>query len=105
MAQRGQTGTVFSATFTARLWRWESRRDEWRFVTVPSEPSEEIDAMPRPPRGFDSVRVRVTVGATVWSTSVFPNGAGTYSLPIKRAVRDAEGIEDDGDVRVTVEVI
>lgn len=94
-----------SFTFTARLWRWESRRDEWRFVTIPPAPSEEIDAMPRPPRGFDSVRVRVTVGATTWLTSAFPDGAGTYSLPIKRAVRDAEGIEDGGDVAVTVEVI
>lgn len=50
-----------------------------------------------PPRGFGSVRVEATVGGTTWRTSVFPDSrGGSYVLPVKRAVREAEDL-DDGD--------
>lgn len=39
------------------------------------------------------VRVEVTIGASTWRTSLFPDGRrGTYVLPVKRAVRTAEGL-------------
>jgi hypothetical protein len=47
------------------------------------------------------VRVHVRIGQTVFATSVFPEKAsGSYLLPVKKSVREKEGI-DDGD-RVTV---
>ena len=55
---------------------------------------------------FGAVRVRVTVGATTWSTSVFPDSKqGSYVLPVKKAVRVAEGLDDGDDVEVTLEVL
>jgi Domain of unknown function (DUF1905) len=64
----------------------------WHFTTVPPEIAEIIHLASGPRVGFGSVRVRVTVGDSSWSTSVFPNTRDTYVLPLKRSVRDAEGI-------------
>ena len=92
-------------TFTSVLWRWEAQ-DAWRFVTVPADLTDAIRLTTGPPRGFGSVRVEVTVGATTWRTSVFPDTtAGTYILPMKRAVRVAEGLEDGDEVAVTLRLV
>ena len=93
-------------TFDAELWVWDARRsDIWMFVSLPTEASEEIrDLAPGPPRGFGSVRVRVTVGASTWTTSIFPDSAG-YVLPVKRAVRQAEDLEVGDIATVTVELV
>ena len=64
--------------FTASIYEWTARRN-WFFVDVPPEPSADIADQPRMPRGFDSVRVTATVGATTWNTSIFPGG-DTYAL-------------------------
>jgi hypothetical protein len=88
--------------FTASLWRWPAQ-DAWRFVTVPSDLADAIRFASGPPRGFGSVRVEVTVGATTWRTSVFPDaGLGTYVLPVKKAVRQAEDLDDGDPVTVTL---
>ena len=92
-------------TFTAPLWQWDARQDDaWWFVTVPPDASDALADLPLPPRGFGSIRVRVTVGATTWSTSVFPSTEqNAYVLPMKKAVRRAEGLEPDAPVHVTIE--
>jgi hypothetical protein len=65
------------------------------------EIADEVRDAAGEPAGFGSVRVHVRIGQTVWATSVFPEKAsGSYLLPVKKSVRDSEGI-DDGD-RVTV---
>jgi len=74
----------------------------WHFVTVPEDPSEVIHLESGPRVGFGSVRVRVTVGGSSWSTSVFPNTRDTYVLPLKRSVRDAEGILAGDVIGVTL---
>ncbi|HEV6953931.1 MAG TPA: DUF1905 domain-containing protein [Promicromonospora sp.] len=92
--------------FTAPLWQWEARTDSWWFVTVPPEHSDELADLPLPPRGFGSVRVRVTVGGSTWTTSVFPSDrSGGYVLPMKKKVRDAERLTPDAPVAVRLETV
>ena len=94
--------------FDAELWIWDARRaDSWTFVSLPTEASEEIrDLAAGPRRGFGSLRVRVTVGGSTWTTSIFPDSArGSYVLPIKRAVRTAEALEAGDIAAVSVELI
>jgi hypothetical protein len=96
-------------TFEAELWRWEARPDNtWVFVTLPAAASEEIrEVSARTPRpGFGSVRVRASVGGTAWATSVFPDATlGRYVLPVKKAVRKAEGLDLGDTTTVTVELV
>ncbi|MGI5286240.1 DUF1905 domain-containing protein [Nonomuraea polychroma] len=94
--------------FDAELWIWDARRaDSWTFVSLPAEESEEIQDMTGGSRrGFGSLRVRVTIGGSSWRTSIFPDkGSGCYALPIKRAVREAEGLGAGDVARVTVELL
>ena len=93
--------------FDAVLWKWQARTDSWTFVSLPAPVADEIlDVAGPAARGFGSLRVEVTVGGTVWRTSIFPDSArATYVLPVKRAVRQAEGLELDGPVRVALTIL
>ena len=73
----------------------------WFFTAVPPE----IREIPRPYRGFGSVRVRAHVGGSEWSTSIFPSSDGSYVLPLKKKVRDAKSLVDGGPVSVRLEVL
>ena len=84
--------------FEAELWLW-SARDSWTFITLPPDAAKEIRFFhsggggSRPRRGFGSIRVQVTCGDSQWKTSIFPDSrSGSYVLPIKAAIRKAEGI-------------
>ena len=89
--------------FTATVWRYDGQV-AWYFLTLPVDLSEEIRA--RTERvGFGSVRVDVRIGATSWSTSVFPDKeSGSFVLPVKAAVRRAEDLDDGSPARVHVTV-
>lgn len=54
-------------------------------------------------RGFGSVKVEARIGDSEWTTSVFPQDDGWF-LPVKAAVRRAEGLEegDMASVQVTL---
>lgn len=91
--------------FTAELWPWKPDGG-WYFLTLSPDAAEVVRERPRPARGFGSVRVRATVGGTTWDTSVFPDsGSGSYVLPVKRAVRRAEGLDDGDPVEVALDVL
>ncbi|MDZ8276289.1 DUF1905 domain-containing protein [Microbacterium aquimaris] len=91
--------------FDAELWRWDARDDSaWFFVSVPPELSGQIREIPRPSRGFGSVKVRVEIGGSRWETSIFPDKAsGSYVLPVKKAVRVAEGLDLGDTARVRLD--
>lgn len=94
--------------FDAELWLWEARRsDSWTFVSLPAEVSEDIRELAAgSARGFGSLRVRVSVGRSTWTTSIFPDASsGCYALPVKRAIRRAESLEVGDVAAVTVELL
>lgn len=92
--------------FEAPLWTWDARRDHWTFVALPPEASEEIrGAVEGLSRGFGSVRVSAHVGSVRWRTSIFPDPARGYVLPIKRAARESVGAEAPDRIRVTLELV
>lgn len=92
--------------FESELFEWAARREKWVFAALPDDVSADIREVPRPRAGFDSVRVTVTLGSSRWATSIFPDSAdGPYVVPIKRAVRDAEGVDTGDRVRLGVETV
>jgi hypothetical protein len=92
--------------FDSELWLWKADA-AWHFLTVPADISDEIAERTREqPRGFGSVKARVRIGATTWSTSVFPDTErGAYVLPVKREVRDAEGLAAGSRAHVLLELV
>lgn len=105
-------------TFTAKIWLWPGNNAAWHFVTVPKEVSEKIKKVVTAPskggtketkrvrRGFGSVKVEVTVGKTIWQTSIFPDSrSGCYLLPIKLSARKAEGLYAEGAAKVKLTLV
>ena len=91
--------------FDAELWLWDGDA-AWHFLALPGEVSDDVRARAGSPRGFGSVRVQVTVGETVWKTSVFPDTRrGAYLLPVKKDVRRREGLDLGDRVPVQVELL
>ncbi len=98
-------------TVTTPLWRWQpaTAPAAWFFVTIAGDVADEIrlaaisgqwlDGR----KGFGSARVDATIGGTNWKTSVFPHKeSGGWLLPVKAAVRKAEGLVEGDAVTVTV---
>ncbi len=94
-------------TFTAKVWLYPGENANWHFVTVPKAQGMEIsERFGAHRRGFGSLRVEVTIGGTVWHTSIFPDRLSkSYMLPIKAKVRKIEDIEIDDTVECTIRII
>ena len=82
--------------FTASLWPWKEHEGSWWFVTVPEDVSDDIEERHGSSAGgFGSIKVQITVGTTTWRTSLFPSmEQRAYVLPMKKAVRVAETLEE-----------
>lgn len=72
---------------------------EWRgpapyvFAPVPAELTEEVRRIAQElSYGWGVVPVRVRVGASLWTTSLFPRDGG-YLVPLRMKERRAEGVE------------
>lgn len=91
--------------FRAKLWIYPGDA-AWHFVYVPKHESAEIQAVPRAVRrGFGAVRVQVTLGSSVWKTSIFPDKKSqAYLLPIKASVRKSEQVYAGDEAKFTLEL-
>jgi hypothetical protein len=99
---------VSAFEFSAPVWQWQGDGPAtWRFVTLPFDVTDEIDDIAsEATRGFGSVRVKVTIGRTTWTTSIFPSKEQkAFILPVKAAVRKAEGLADGTTARVHLELV
>lgn len=86
---------------TTTLWRWSGGANggDWFFVTLDGAVGEALSATALMHRletgrrsGWGSVKVTVQVGETEWRTSAFPSKERGWMVPIKAAVRKAEGL-------------
>lgn len=93
-------------SFTAPVWEHKGA-GAWHFLSLPEEVADEIEERyGHRTTGFGAVRVRVRVGGTAWSTSLFPDAKrSTYVLPVKKAVRQAEGLVAGSAAEIELEVL
>ncbi len=91
---------------TGNVWLYQGA-GAWHFVTIPKKISDEIKVRYSDlVRGWNSLRVRVTVGRTHWATSIFfDKESSCYILPIKALVRKTEGIAVDHNVSFILELV
>ena len=84
--------------FSAELFEWRGPAPFY-WLTVPEDDCASIRAEAAAASyGWGAVPVRARVGATEWETSLLPRNGG-YVLPVKNAVRRAEGVVE-GDIVV-----
>ena len=91
--------------FSGDLWFWKGPAP-WHFVTVPDSECQELEsASALVSYGWGMIPVAVQVGASRWTTSLWPKDGG-YIVPLKAWVRKAERLElgDPVTVRLTVDV-
>lgn len=89
-------------TFSGEVIHWRGPAPH-HWVTVPEEISDELAARPELSYGWGCIAVVVTIGDTRFETSLMPK-EGRYLVPVKAAVRAAEGIELGDVVELSVEV-
>lgn len=78
--------------FTGEIWEWRGPAPYY-FVTVPQPQSQELhDVAAEVTYGWGMIPVTVTIGDTVWETSLWPKDGG-YVVPLKDRIRKAEGLE------------
>ena len=102
-------------THTGEVWLWTSATSpgSWHFLSIDGAAGEAIaahEAIRRLEfgrgRGFGSVKVRAQIGGSTWNTSVFPaSQRDGYILPLKAAIRKAEGIAKGNKATVTLELL
>jgi hypothetical protein len=89
--------------FSGEIWFWRGPAPH-HFITVPDEECGALEAASAfVTYGWGMIPVAAQIGATEWKTSLFPKD-GRYIVPLKAAVRTAEGLElgDTVTVRLTV---
>lgn len=90
---------------TAKVWLYPGMA-AWHFITLPQKESEAIkELFSEMKRGWGSLPVKVTIGKTIWKTSIFPDKkAGAYLLPLKAEVRKKEKISEGDTIEVVLEI-
>jgi len=77
--------------FSANVWEWRGPAPYY-FVSVPLAIASEIKELASAVTyGWGMIPVSGKIGATTFSTSLWAKN-GTYAVPLKDAVRKAEGI-------------
>jgi hypothetical protein len=85
------------------FWRGPS---PYHFIPVPEEPSAALEsASPTLSYGWGCIPVTARIGGTTWTTSLFHKDE-RYLVPVKVAVRRAEGLElgDMAEIRLEVAI-
>ena len=85
--------------FTASVWEWRGPAP-YHFVSVPPDIAAEIKELASAVTyGWGMIPVEGKIGNTSFTTSLWAKN-GTYAVPLKDAIRKAEGISIDDMVSV-----
>ena len=90
---------LLDLAFTGDVFTWRGPAPFY-FVEVPADLCEIIAAVSRMVTyGWGVIPVRVQIGGTDWTTSLFPK-EGRYLVPLKDVVRKAERLDQGDEVSV-----
>jgi hypothetical protein len=89
--------------FSGEVFAWRGPAPYY-FISVPEEACVGIHAVaPVVTYGWGVIPVSVQIGLTTWKTSLFPKDGG-YLVPIKDAVRKAEGLAEGDTATVNLAI-
>ena len=90
-------------TFSGEVYHWRGPAPH-HFVAVPEPECVELADVSRDVTyGWGMIPATVRIGATEWTTALWPKDGG-YIVPLKLAARRAEGIEIGDLVRVSLTI-
>ena len=94
-----------SYSFRAELWLYPGEAG-WHFLTLPADVADDIhDQSAGASKAFGSVRVTAEIAGHSWQTSLFADQkAGSYLLPVKKAIRDKARIGEGDEVAVHLSI-
>lgn len=96
-------GGDVQVAFSGPVWEWRGPAP-YHFVTVPDDDADRIkDVESMVTYGWGMIPVTVTIGATRWTTSLWPRN-GAYVVPLKDAIRRAERISLGDTVTVRLDL-
>ena len=89
--------------FEAEVFQWRGP-SPYYFVAVPEPMCDDLRVAARDVSyGWGVVPVTVQIGATSWTTSLFPRDGG-YLVPLKDRIREAEDIAQDDVVELVLTI-
>lgn len=91
MSPAGSTLTLVEFEFSATVIEWRGPAPYY-YADIPVEESQDVKESAKGLEYWGQVPVAARVGDTDFTTALFPKD-GRYLLPLKDAVRRAEGIE------------
>jgi hypothetical protein len=89
--------------FSGEILYWKGPAP-WYFITVPEDECSDLQATSAfVSYGWGMIPVTAQIGATEWTTSLFPKG-GRYLVPVKASVRKAERLGEGETVVVLLTI-
>jgi hypothetical protein len=94
---------LLELTFRGDAFVWRGPAP-FHFVAVPADLADVIKSIaPMVTYGWGVIPVRVRIGGTEVKTSLFPKDGG-YLVPLKDAIRHAEGIAEGDEVELRLSI-
>ncbi|MEO8084415.1 MAG: DUF1905 domain-containing protein [Ardenticatenales bacterium] len=95
--------SIATIVFSGPIFHWRGPAPFY-FVAVPEQECYDLKAISGAVTyGWGMIPVAARIGQTRWTTSLFPKD-GRYLVPLKDAVRKAEGLDDGDTVTVRLDV-
>ena len=95
---------MLNLEFTTTVFHWRGP-SPFHFVRVPPGEADNLKAVSGlVTYGWGMVPAVVRIGKTEWRTALWPKDGG-YIVPLKDAVRKAEGLAVDDEVRVFLTIV
>lgn len=95
--------SIATIVFSGPIFHWRGPAPFY-FVAVPEQECHDLKAISGAVTyGWGMIPVDARIGQTRWTTSLFPKD-GRYLVPLKDAVRKAEGLDDGDTVTVRLDV-
>ena len=92
--------------FKSKVWIWPGESG-WHFISLPTSLAEKIiKNFGHEMRGWGSLPVEVSIGQSIWKTSIFKDKKNnSFLLPLKAVVRKKESISEGNVLKIKLTIL
>lgn len=98
--------TNFNLKGEVWLWGYDDNAP-WHFVSIPQKETMQIKKdFGALSRGWRSLPVSVTIGKSIWQTSIFLDSrTDSYLVPLKAAIRKKEDVYKGDNIKFSIKIL